>query len=133
MSCLGSLLLVRLSLIVTSDEELQKQEKITSIHHKSCSIVFFLNHTSLIGRIIVESSQSNCDTNYHLGNLKCSDDHRIQPLWAHSDCHQKIIKVHACMYRVVHHHKEDARWGSCNIRMPAIEQDRDMMIPMKKN
>lgn len=37
------------------------------------------------------------------------------------------------MNRIVHHHKEDARRRFGDVRMPAVEQDRNMMVPMQED
>lgn len=37
------------------------------------------------------------------------------------------------MDAVIHHHKEDARWGGCYVRVPAVQQDGDVVVPVQKD
>jgi hypothetical protein len=37
------------------------------------------------------------------------------------------------MHAVIHDHKEDSRRRGCHVRMPAVEKDSDMMVPVQKD
>jgi len=66
--------------------------------------------------------------------LKRCDNHGVQPLGAHFGGHEKVIKVHhAGMNRIVHRDEKDTGGRHGHVGMPAVEQDRNVMIPMQEN
>ena len=66
-------------------------------------------------------------------NLKRCDNHGVQPLGAHFGGHEKVVKVHAGMNRIVYRDEKDTGGRHGHVRMPAVEQDRNVMIPMQEN
>ena len=120
-------------LVIAPNKKLQEQTEIASIHDECSSVVFLFNHAALIFGVIVESCKSNGDTHDHLRNLKASNDNWIEPLRTELHGHQKVVAVHGCMDTVVHDHKENSWRGCCHIRMPAIKQDSNVVIPVKEN
>jgi hypothetical protein len=80
-----------LNLEVPSNEELQKQKQIRSVHDKGRHIILLLNLARLfrigIGHVIVKRQQRHGNANNHLTNLKARNDHGIEPFGFHSDGH----------------------------------------------
>lgn len=122
-----------LRLDVAADEKLQEQEEVAAVHDKGGNVVLCLNVALRISLEEVESSQSDRNAHNHLRNLHRRDNNGVQPTRLQSHRHQKVVAVHAGMNRVVHGHKENTRWRLCNIRVPAVQQDRDVVIPMQEN
>jgi hypothetical protein len=122
-----------LGLEVAPDKELQKEEKIASIHEKGCRVVFLFNFAFLVCAVKIEPQHGDDDTNNHLRNLETSDDHRVEPLGAEFHGHQKVISVHASVNTVVHGDKENSWRRGRDIRMPAIKQNRHVMVPMQED
>ena len=44
-----------------------------------------------------------------------------------------IIPIHYSMHRVVHSHKVQARRGLGNVRVPAVQQDGDVVVPVQSD
>lgn len=65
--------------------------------------------------------------------MKGSNNHGVEPLGAHLVGHEEVVEVHAGMDRVVHDDKKDTRGRFSHIGMPAVEQDRNVMIPVQEN
>ena len=122
-----------LGLEVAPDKELQKEEKIASIHDKGCRVVFLFDFAFLVCAVKIESQHGDDDTDNHLRNLETSDNHRVEPLGAEFHGHQKVIAVHASVNTVVHGDKENSWRRGGDIRMPAIKQNRDVMVPMQED
>jgi hypothetical protein len=120
---------------VPANKELSKEEQVTSIHDEGCRIVFSFNLAIAVGVIheIIKGHQGDGDSNNHLTNLKGRDEHRIEPLGADPHGHEGVVKVHAGVNRVVHDNEKDSRRRCGNIRMPAIEQNCNVMVPVKEN
>ena len=118
---------------VASYKKLQEEEQIAAIHDKRSRIVFLFNLAFRISVVVVKTDESDSYADHHLRNLESSDNHWVEPLWAKVHCHQEIVAIHRSMYTVVHHNKEDARRRSCNVRVPAIKQNGDVMVPMEEN
>lgn len=122
-----------LRLEVACDKELQKEEKIASIHEKGCRVVFLFDFAFLVCAVKIESQHGDDDTYNHLRNLETSDNDRVEPLGAEFHGHQKVIAVHASVNTVVHRDEENSWRRGGDIRMPAIKQNRDVMVPMQED
>jgi hypothetical protein len=57
----------------------------------------------------------------------------IEPLGLEFDGHQKVVKVHDGMDSKVHGDKKEPSRGLGHICMPAIQQDRNVVIPVQEN
>lgn len=68
-----------------------------------------------------------------MGNLKNRNDNRIEPLGAHLHGHQKVVTVHGGVDAVVHDDKENSGGGRCHIGMVAVEEDRNVVVPVQKD
>ena len=120
--------------MVSLNKELNKQQQIASVHYQCGSIVFWLNGALfLVFRAQDKTKNSDSHTDNHLRNLGNSDPNTVEPLWFAFDSHQKVVKVHDGMNPVVHSDKEQASRGLGDIRMPAIQQNRNVVIPMQEN
>jgi hypothetical protein len=122
-----------LGLEVAANKELQKEEKIASIHDKGCRVVFLFDFAFLVCAVKIESQHGDDDADNHLRNLETSDNHRVEPLGAEFHGHQEIISVHASVNTVVHGDKENSWRRGRDIRMPAIKQNRDVVVPMQED
>ena len=124
-----------LGLEVPSDEELHEQEQVASVHDKGGRVVFALElaRAFLVSRVEVEGRECHGHTDNHLRNLERCDVHWIEPLGSELDGHEEIVEVHAGMDGVVHDDEKDSRWACRHVRMPAVQKDRDVMIPVKED
>jgi hypothetical protein len=127
---------------VTSNKELQKQEEVAPVHDKSCRIVFRPELTRrfaiAIGIILfvlvkVKGCAGDGHADDHLRNLKAGDNHGIEPLGLPAHGCEKVVSVHAGVYRVVHSDKENTRRWFGRVRMPAVEENGNVMIPVQKD
>jgi hypothetical protein len=118
-----------LGLNVPAHEELEEQEQVRPVHDEGGRVVLGGNVARRVGLVVVEGGQGNGDAHHHLRDLGDGNDHGVQPLGLTADRHQKVVKVHDGMDGIVHHHEEDS-WGARgNVRVPAIQQDGDVMVP----
>lgn len=127
---LGFRLFARISL----EKELDKEHQIGSIHDECRNVVFSLDVTGFSIRVGHDKTQNgHGDTDDHLRDLRDGNVHGIKPLGFHFDGHQKVIKVHDGMNGIIHDAKDNT--GGClgNVRMPAIGQDGNVMVPMQKD
>jgi hypothetical protein len=118
-----------LGLNVPAHEELEEQEQVRPVHDEGGRVVLGGNVARRVGLVVVEGCQGNGDAHHHLRDLGDGNDHGVQPLGLTADRHQKVVQVHDGMDGIVHHHEEDS-WGARgNVRVPAIQQDGDVMVP----
>mmetsp|Transcript_16602 Transcript_16602/g.20686 ORF Transcript_16602/g.20686 Transcript_16602/m.20686 type:complete len:96 (-) Transcript_16602:534-821(-) len=82
----------------------------------------------MIGR-----NQRHSDTHKHLTYLRNCDNNGVEPFWFHFDCHEKIVTVHNRVDGVIHGDEEESTGRCGHIGMPAIEKDRDVMIPVEED
>jgi hypothetical protein len=127
---------------VTSNKKLQKQKEIAPVHDKGCRIVFRPESTRrlaiAIGFVLfclvkVKGRAGDSHTHNHLRNLKAGNNHGIEPLRLQAHGCEKVVSVHAGMYRVVHSNKENTRGRLGCIRMPAVEENGNVVIPVQKD
>ena len=129
--CLDCLLFLHVFwLEVASNKKLHKQEQITAVHNKGGRIVLFLDLAIRVRTVIIKSSKSDEHTDDHLRNLKSGNNHGVKPFWTELHRHQEVVAVHGCMHTVVHNNKENSWRRSSHIRMPAVQQHSDVMVPM---
>ena len=110
---------------VSSQKELQKECQITSVHDQGGNIVFF-GQVAIGGlfdkeQVIAQDSGQNTDN--HLGYLGHSDPDGLKPFRFDAGSHEKVVKVHNGVDRVVHDAKQDSGGGFVDITVPAVEQD----------
>jgi hypothetical protein len=128
---LDRLLLLRLE--VSANKELKKEEQITSVHDKRCRVVLFFNAAGWVRLVVVKTEQGHNNTHHHLRDLKDGNDHGIEPLGAKLHGHQKVIAIHGSMYAVVHHNEKDSGRRGCHVRMPAVQENSNMVVPMQED
>lgn len=120
---------------VSLEKELQKQKQITSIHDQGGGIVGRIQ--SALGWLLhiqdEASNSSNCDTKYHLHNLRDGNPDGLEPLGFQTDGHEEVIKVHNSVNSIVHNAVPRARGSVAGIGCPAKEQDGNMVVPVEKN
>ena len=87
-------------------------------------------HTRLA--VVDDASDGDADADDHLRELHRRDEERealrklARPISALRD---PEIEVHDRVHRVVHGGKPDARADPHRVRVPAVEQHRDVMVP----
>jgi hypothetical protein len=84
-------------------------------------------------RNVIKGQGRDTNTDNHLRNLSYRNDHSIHPLWFQLDSHEKVIAIHDTMDGIIHGGKVNARGRLCDIGMPAIQENGNVMVPMKKN
>lgn len=123
---------------VTFKEELREQEKIASIHDHGGRVVFAVNSTNVavlqVSHLLeVQTRQSDGNTTNHLQDLTRGNKHRVEPtrLWLY--CDQEIVEIHARMNGIIHDDKKETRRRHGHVRMPAVQQDSDVVIPVQED
>ena len=122
-----------LGLEVSANKELQEQKEVAAVHDKRRRVVFTLNQAGRIRLVVVKSSQRARHTDDHLRDLCHRNPDRVEPLRSELHRHQEIVTIHDCMDGVVHHNKEDSRWRCRHVRMPAVQKDGDVMVPVEED
>lgn len=126
---------------VASDKELQKQKQVASVHDKGGRVVFRIQirtRLSRIGVVHVKAGQCHGHAHGHLADLKGGNEDGIefqrvfQKVFAPGHGHDAVIAVHARVDGVIHHDKENAGRRFGRVRVPAVEQDCHVMVPVQK-
>lgn len=88
--------------------------------------------------LLVQAGEDNVENGHryahdHLGDLGDSDVHAVEPLRLDLDCHKEVVKIHDGVDAVVHRDKHDPNRVLGHVRMPAIQQDRNVVVPVQKD
>lgn len=79
---------------------------------------------------VVKAKEGDGDAHDHLRYLHSRDNHGIEPTGSGSDGHEKVVSVHGGVDGVVHDDKENSRRGFGDVTVPAVEEDRNVMVPV---
>ena len=115
---------------VPSDKELEKQKEVGSVHEKGRHVVVVSDPA--VGASDKEKAEDGQDDpHHHLGYLQRR--HQDGPGRTDLDRHEEIVKVHDGMNPVVHHTEIQPTGRLGHVRMPTIQQNRNVMVPMQKD
>jgi hypothetical protein len=120
--------------LVPLDKKLHKQHQVASVHDQGSRIVFRFQSTLLfIARRQHETEGSNDHANNHLRDLGYGNPDAVEPFGLALDGHQEVIKVHEGVNSKVHGDKEQTSRGLGDICMPAIQQNRNVVVPVQED
>ena len=114
------MLLGSLFVEVSSEEELQKEEQIASIHDKGGCVIFFFDPAGRVRLVVVKSGHRDGNSDNHLRDLENRYKNGVKPLGAHLHGHQKVVTVHRGVDAVVHDDKENTGGRGCHVGMVAV-------------
>jgi hypothetical protein len=119
--------------LIPGKEELQEQYQVTPVHDKRRRVVVGGNAAGGLGLVQVKTEHGQRDADDHLGYLQDRDEDWFEPAGTALDGHQAVVPVHDSVDKVVHHHKENTTAAFGHVRVPTIQQDRHVMVPMQKD
>ena len=128
-----SLLCVRQRFVIPIQGKLRKERKVRRIHDTPGGNVEAVHVTRIvIHQILIRRRHLHRHTDHHLCDLGRGDDKWRHPRRFHLECHEAIIAVHDGMHGVVHGHKVERLGCLRRKRVPAIQQDSDVVVPVEK-
>lgn len=83
--------------------------------------------------VIIKGEDGNGDTDDHLRDLRHGNPHGIEPLGLQLHGHEEVISVHDEVNGVVHTYKPKTGGTGRGIRVPAVQQNGNVMVPMQKD
>ena len=127
---------------IAFQKEFEKEEKVASVHDEGGVIVVPPQMTVGEGKAGAASDADvqeptgngrDNDADDHLTQLEDGNVHGLECFGFAINGHEKVVTVHDGMDGVVHDAKYEGLGGPDNIRVPAVEEDRYVMVPMEEN
>lgn len=113
-------------------EEDGEEQQVAEVHQRGADDILHGGEAVLL--IIPEVEEPhNAYPHDHLCDLHERDQHGKGSRHTHAGCFSRVVAVHECMDGVVHGHEPAAAGHTVFIRVPGVEQDSDVMIPVQED
>lgn len=128
---LHALLLSRASEVGLIEEDGEEQQ-VAEVHQRGADDVALGGEA--VGVMIPEVEEPyDAEPYEHLCDLHERDHHGTESRHSSAGCFSRVVAVHERMDDVVHGHEPAAAGHTVFIRVPGVEQDGDVMIPVQED
>lgn len=125
-------LLVSRALEVGLIEEDGEEQQVAEVHHRGVDDVVHGGDTVDVMFPEIQEPQ-HAQPHHHLCDLHERDHHGEGSRHTSAGCSSRVVAVHERMDGEVHAHEPAAAGHTVFIRVPAVEQDSDVMIPVQED
>lgn len=113
-------------------EEDGEEQQVAEVHDKGVDDV--VHGGDAVDFVFPEIEEpQNAQPHEHLRDLHECDQHGDGSRHASAGRSNRVVAVHECMDGVVHGHEPAAAGHTVFIRVPAVQQDSDVMIPVQED
>lgn len=126
---------------VPLQKELDKQKQVRPVHGQGRIVIVFAQMTKGQGKrgrpdpVVQQPTRHrrDGDPHHHLTDLQQGNVHGPKGFRFDARRHEEIVKIHDAVHQIVHDAENESLRGADNVGMPAIEEDRNVMVPMEKD